>query len=245
MQSAYHTRKLKAIMAFPDFGDKPTKRETVTLKTKRANRVRSITKAKTLTGEQFAKVIAEIMKGPDALRNSAIWHLSFYAGLRVQEIAGLQWKRNVLDNEGDIAVTLHVTKDIGKRTKERFIPMAPELKIVLKRLRDERPTDRAVIYPLYERDDDVVDGSSTPKDQVHPNTLAQFMRRLYKTVGYDGCTSHSGRRTLITGMARRCNLVDASIRDVQEIAGHSDINITMGYVEESPHRSKLVQRGFA
>lgn len=242
--SDYRRLKLKKLIKFPDFDDAPEKRRKIKKK-KNSNRIRSITKAKTLTLDQFEQCVLEASRGYHPERDVAILCLSFYAGLRAQEIAGVQWKRNIEDAEGEIGPTLHITRDIGKRTKARFIPICVPLRLALQRLRSKRKHDKYVVYPLYERDAAVVKGSSIAKNQTHPNTLAQFLRRFYKNVGFQGCTSHSGRRTLITGMARSCNLVGASIRDVQEIAGHADINTTMGYVEESPHRNKLVQRGFS
>lgn len=48
-----------------------------------------------------------------------------------------------------------------------------------------------------------------------------------------GASSHSGRRTLLTNMARRCAQAGASLRDVQRIAGHADLGTTERYVEPS------------
>lgn len=234
-------KPLKSLMQFPDFADKPTVREDV--KVMKARRLRCVTKAKTLTQEQFDRVIAEIETEPYAERNSAIMHLSFYAGLRAQEIAGLQWKRNILDQEGNISDVIHITRDIGKRSKDRMIPTAAALRKALNALYS---VDRGlyVILPIYDRALSSERAAEMP-NQVHPNTLAQYMRRTYQRVGYNGCTSHSGRRTFITGLARRCNLEKGSLRDVQLLAGHTSIETTAGYIEESPHQAKLVTRVFA
>ena len=42
-----------------------------------------------------------------------------------------------------------------------------------------------------------------------------------------------GRRTLLTNLARRCAQAGASLRDVQQIAGHADLGTTERYVEPS------------
>lgn len=227
--------KAKIVRGFPNFSDKPTIKEAVVIGPKRTPRIRSITKAKTLTKEQFDSIIADIEKSDHAARNSAIFHLSFFACLRVQEIAGLQWTKHILDSRGKVSKEIHITRDIGKKLRARVIPTldAPELRKALKRLRKERPDDIYCIYSLY-----------GDRDGINTNALNQWMNRYYQKFGYLGCTSHSGRRTGLTGMAQRCNLEGASLLDVQQIAGHASIETTMGYIADSPHKSKLLGRVF-
>jgi site-specific recombinase XerD len=55
--------------------------------------------------------------------------------------------------------------------------------------------------------------------------------RWYRHVGFDGCSSHSGRRTFITNAARKISTVGGSLRDVQMLAGHSNLRTTQGYIE--------------
>ena len=48
----------------------------------------------------------------------------------------------------------------------------------------------------------------------------------------DGASSHSGRRTLITGLAER----GVDLKAIAEIAGHTSIRTTAMYVESNPKR---------
>ena len=61
----------------------------------------------------------------------------------------------------------------------------------------------------------------------------------YRALGFNGCSSHSGRRTFTTNAARKISTVGGSIRDVQALAGHSSLNTTQRYIEvnlDAKHR---------
>lgn len=163
-------------------------------------------------------------------RDEAILRLSFQTGLRAREIAGLRWKTNVLDSKGRIAKTLHVTHDIGKRTVEREIPLAPEVRKALEKLYSLSGENEFVIYRLDRK-----------PGQVPPNTLVKWFERLYQKLGYVGCSSHSGRRTFITRAARAANTYGNSMKDVQMLAGHKRMETTGDYIEPSDNQRALVR----
>jgi integrase/recombinase XerD len=55
--------------------------------------------------------------------------------------------------------------------------------------------------------------------------------RLYRDMGYDGMSSHSGRRTAITRWAQKITEVGGSLKEVQELAGHAGLATTQRYIE--------------
>jgi len=67
-----------------------------------------------------------------------------------------------------------------------------------------------------------------------------WFKRLYDRLELEGCSSHSGRRTFITRLARRSGLHDCSIKDVQNLAGHAHLGTTEAYIEPSPNVARLV-----
>jgi integrase/recombinase XerD len=64
-----------------------------------------------------------------------------------------------------------------------------------------------------------------------PKSIVNWFHELYRAIGLEGCSSHSGRRTFITQAARLVHKAGGSLRDVQELAGHRSIKTTQGYIE--------------
>lgn len=68
---------------------------------------------------------------------------------------------------------------------------------------------------------------------MNPNSLVNWFSVLYREVGFQGCSSHSGRRSFLTELSRRTHEAGASLRDVQLLAGHSSISTTERYLDGS------------
>lgn len=200
---------------------------------------KTVKRAKTLTNQQVAGVldyVAQTSKLP--LRDYVVILLSFKAGLRSAEIAGLEWS-DVTDAVGAIGREINgdlffeVPNSIAKKGHGRLVPMHPGLKAALEHL-------RATLPPHLTRGrNHIVRGSNCPA--IKPNALQQYIRRLYAQCGLDGCSSHSGRRTFITTLARTAANHHCSLRDVQKLAGHQDISTTEAYIDLSAGAASLVR----
>jgi integrase len=188
--------------------------------------------AKVLAPDALARVLAWVKSEPNAARNAVIVLLSVRAGLRACEIAGLTWAM-VLDARGKIGDQLDIRASIAKKASGRRVPVHPELKAALRRLR--------VCTPEALRDPDCPLILSAKGGAMRPNSIVNWFVALYRTLGLEGCSSHSGRRTFITGAARRLHLAGASLRDVQLLAGHRSIEMTQRYIDgDSNAQRKLV-----
>jgi integrase/recombinase XerD len=76
---------------------------------------------------------------------------------------------------------------------------------------------------------------------LSPATVRLWFHRLYTSLKMEGCSSHSGRRTFITRAARKVSQVGRSLRDVQELAGHTSLAMTQRYIEgDTEAKRKLV-----
>jgi integrase/recombinase XerD len=72
------------------------------------------------------------------------------------------------------------------------------------------------------------------------NSMRILIRNIFKKGGseFDGCSSHSGRRTLITKVVNS----GVSLNKVKEIAGHSSISTTLEYVDTNPNDLSVIMR---
>jgi integrase len=73
-----------------------------------------------------------------------------------------------------------------------------------------------------------------------PLIVQVWFHRLYAELGFEGASSHSGRRTFITKAARKIVEAGGSLRDVQELAGHASLSTTQRYIEGSTDAKRRV-----
>ena len=188
------------------------------------------TPAKTLAPGDLRRLETRAGRGRFAARNKTIVQLSFKAGLRACEIAGLEWHM-VLTCDRRIANAIHVADAIAKNGRGRRVPMHPNLRAALAKLHVSggRPDRGAVIRSQK-------GGHMTPRSVVH------WFKSIYSDLKLSGCSSHSGRRTFITHAARMVGKVGGSLKDVQELAGHRALTTTERYIEgDRDAQRKLVR----
>jgi len=78
--------------------------------------------------------------------------------------------------------------------------------------------------------------------RTSPQVIVNLFARWYEILGFNGCSSHSGRRTFITNAARKISTVDGSLRDVQMLAGHANLRTTQRYIEPNASaQTRVVQ----
>ena len=73
-----------------------------------------------------------------------------------------------------------------------------------------------------------------------PHVIVLMFDKWFRALGYQGCSSHSGRRTFITNAARKISTVGGSLRDIQILAGHSALSMTQRYIEADAAAQKKI-----
>jgi integrase/recombinase XerD len=79
-------------------------------------------------------------------------------------------------------------------------------------------------------------------DRTPAQVIVNMFQRWYRDLGFIGASSHSGRRTFITNAAKKVVQAGGSLRDVQELAGHSSLSMTQRYIEgDTDAKRRLMQ----
>jgi integrase len=177
------------------------------------------TSAKVLAPGEVRRLQARAGRGRHALRNKVMVQLSFKAGLRACEIAGLDWSM-VLTARGRVGPLVVIGDDIAKNGRGRRLPAHPDLKTLLGRLHVEQ--GNPISGPVVR---------SQKGGHMTARSVVNWFARTYGELGLDGCSSHSGRRTFITRTARLVSKAGGSLRDVQILVGHRDLATTQLYID--------------
>jgi integrase len=183
--------------------------------------------AKTLSTDHIDDLLffAECSRHP--LRNRLVVLLSVKAGLRAAEIAKLSWDM-VLGPSGEVGIAIELQDKIAKKRGGRSIPLHVELRGALIKARKLCNGQGPIIR-------------SERGGAMTPMSIVVWFTRAYQVLGFDGCSSHSGRRTFITRAARAVHKAGGSLRDVQLLAGHRSIQTTQRYIDgDSDAQRRLV-----
>lgn len=187
--------------------------------------------AKVLTKQQQEAVLTFLRGTRHPLRNKVIFLLSTRAGLRAKEIAHLTWGM-LTDAENRVSDAILLEDSASKGKSGGAVWLNKELQVALvdyrKSIGEVRCSGKIV---RSERGND-----------VSAQVIVNMMRDWYQKLGFDGCSSHSGRRTFITNAAKKISSVGGSIRDVQALARHSSLQMTQRYIEcDVEAQKKVVQ----
>jgi integrase/recombinase XerD len=185
--------------------------------------------AKTLTKGQIVSALAYLETTRHPNRNRVIFLLSVKAGLRAKEIASLTWDM-VTDADGQVGRSIRLTDTASKGRSGRAIPINRDLRRALVDLRLSEPIGRRSRFLVV----------TERAERTTPQVIVNLFHRWYRAIGFQGCSSHSGRRTFITNAARKISTVGGSLRDVQALAGHSNLNTTQRYIDADADAQRRV-----
>ena len=184
--------------------------------------------AKLISPAMLRKMLAHVRKSSSPRRDRVMILLSVKAGLRASEIAKLDWSM-VLDPQGRVGQLITLHDKIAKMGSGRRVPMHPHL--------------RRALLALWRSCDPVGPVIRSARGgSMCPNSIVNWFVVLFAALEFEGCSSHSGRRTFITLAARNLHRAGCSLRDVQLLAGHCSIDLTQRYIEgDTQGQRKLVR----
>ena len=155
--------------------------------------------AKLLTNSMVVAIVKHVRNKRYPVRDLVMVLLSTKAGLRAGEIANLSWPM-VLDAKCKVSDVIALHDRAAKKLSGRIIPMHPELQKVLVRLHKEQNYPACGHVILSER-----------KAPMEASSVVKWFIGIYRELRFEGCSSHSGRRSFVTKAARTIHLVGGSL----------------------------------
>lgn len=180
--------------------------------------------AKTLKPAELRQVLGYIATSTKhAARNRTMLLMTHWAGLRVGEVAALSIG-DVVNADGTVKEEVWLSAEQTKGNRARTVYMGTKIRRELAQyLATINTADKS--KPLF---------YTQKRAGFNANTLTQHFFHLYRAAGVDGASSHSGRRSYLTGLADR----GISIHILKSLAGHRSIATTAKYLYSSPTQLK-------
>ena len=178
-----------------------------------------MSQAKTLTTQELEQVLEFVKTKRYPERDRAMVLTSFYSGLRVSEIAALKMG-DVVNSDGTIRNEIRLSADQTKGGQPRTVFISKKLQVELSNYLQTR----------YARFNDIPFFHTSTRLGFSANSLCQWFFWLYRDAGIAGASSHSGRRTFISGLANK----GISVRVLAGLAGHKSIAVTQKYIDLNP-----------
>jgi site-specific recombinase XerD len=156
---------------------------------------------------------------------------SVFSGARLSEQFYLRWP-NV--NFRDQEITFRDTKN----GEDRTIPMNSIMLTILTELRAEHPKSKGTAFGEL-REFCCLPGAKLAEDVEDDGYSPKWFRDLCFDLGIEDYTWHNNRHTFCSWLAQD----GASLKEIQELAGHKDIATTARYSHLSPdRRSSVMER---
>lgn len=172
--------------------------------------------AKTLTANELRKLLSNLPVNRYRLRNRLMLLLTYWAGMRVGEVAALLVSDvRATDGTVKLEIQLDAYQTKGKHARTVFVneKLRKEIAAYLKTIPVGDPS-----RPLF---------MTQKRSAFTANVLCQTLNGLYRHVGMNGATSHSGRRSFITTLASK----GIGVRVLASLAGHRSITTTQAYID--------------
>ena len=180
--------------------------------------------ARTINEKQAKTMFAFLSTQRNAIRNQAMFALSYYCGLRAKEIASLE-VGDVLKADGSIKDVADLSAEQTKGSNGREFYINKHAKQHIAALIKSMPVVKPH-FPLLQ-----VMGK---RKAFSANGIAIAMRNIYNDAGFTGCSSHTGRRSAISQLANK----GVGIRIIQKFSGHRQLQSVQHYLDANEEMVK-------
>ena len=180
--------------------------------------------ARTINEKQAKTMFAFLSTQRNAIRNQAMFALSYYCGLRAKEIASLK-VGDVLKADGSIKDVADLSAEQTKGSNGREFYINKHAKQHIAALIKSMPVVEPH-FPLLQ-----VMGK---RKAFSANGIAIAMRNIYNDAGFTGCSSHTGRRSAISQLANK----GVGIRIIQKFSGHDELQSVQHYLNTNENGKK-------
>ena len=180
--------------------------------------------ARTINEKQAKTMFAFLSTQRNAIRNQAMFALSYYCGLRAKEIASLK-VGDVLKADGSIKDVADLSAEQTKGSNGREFYINNHAKQHIAALIKSMP----VVEPNFS-----LLQVMGKRKAFSANGIAIAMRNIYNDAGFTGCSSHTGRRSAISQLANK----GVGIRIIQKFSGHRQLQSVQHYLDANEEMVK-------
>ncbi len=164
------------------------------------------------------KEIGDIFKLLPTARDSAIFAIGIYTGLRVSEIVTLRTSQ-LLTEAGNVRSVLKVKRQKKKNVVYSDIPVHEKLKKHLAAYCKEAHLGEW-LFPS-----EAASSGHLTRAAAH-----NILTKAFETLRLDDASTHSMRRSCLTQMSR----AGVPLRTIQEISGHASLSDLQAYLAVDP-----------
>ncbi len=175
--------------------------------------------AKTLNERELQRLLDFVKTTKSATRNRAIILLTHLAGMRIGEVAAVRLC-DVVASDGSVRDEINLSAAQTKGNRSRSVLLNERVQTEL----------AAYIRTVRVRDSKQALFSTQRSAAFTANSLTQVVNGIYRNAGFDGASSHSGRRGFLTNLAEK----GVSVRVMMALAGHANMATTQRYIDLRP-----------
>ena len=145
-------------------------------------------------------------------RDRALFGVCLYTGTRIAEACSLHTK-DVYAIDGSVRPRVTIRKGTTKgKIETRSVPANPALRVLL----EAYSSPKVYLFP-----------GRHGLGHIHPDSADKILRAAFISLGIEGASTHSFRRTCLTQMHRS----GVPLKVIQKISGHRTLSALQKYLE--------------